>query len=66
MQVGSCFEWVNRNPIFGVVQPDSPLYTPVLGLFAITGLPTSGFLFYQAIKSANAAADRMDRVDRGS
>ena len=61
--MGSCFEWANKNPIFGVVQPDSPLYTPILAVFALTGLPTAGFLFYKAISSANAAADRMDQAD---
>lgn len=65
VQVGSVFEFTNKNPIFGVIGPDSPVYTPILGLFALTGLPTAGFLFFKAIKSANAAADRMDNVDKG-
>ena len=42
LQVGSIFELLNQNPIFGVVGPDSPLYTPILGLFSVTGLPTAG------------------------
>jgi hypothetical protein len=41
LQVGSIFEYFNQNPLFGVVQPDNPLWAPVLGLFAITGLPTA-------------------------
>jgi vacuolar iron transporter family protein len=61
--VGSIFEWANGNPIFGVVPPSSPLYTPILGVFALTGLPTSGVLFYKAISSANAEAERQDRLD---
>lgn len=28
--------------MFGVVQPDSPLWAPILGFFAITGIPTAG------------------------
>jgi hypothetical protein len=42
VQVGSIFEYADRNPIFGVVQPDSPLWAPILGLFALTGLPMAG------------------------
>jgi hypothetical protein len=41
-QVGSVFEYFDKNAIFGVVQPDSPLWLPIIGLFAITGLPTAG------------------------
>jgi len=41
-QVGSFFEFAEKNPIFGVIQPDSPLWAPILGLFAITGIPTAG------------------------
>lgn len=61
--VGSIFEYFNQNPLFGVVQPDNPLWTPVLGLFAITGLPTAGFLFYKAISLANKASEEADRAD---
>lgn len=56
---------MNKNPIFGVVPPDNFLYTPILGMFAITGLPTAGWLFSKAISAANAAAERMDNVDKG-
>ena len=41
-QVGSFYEYFNKNAIFGVVQPDSFLYLPILALFAFTGLPTAG------------------------
>jgi len=41
-QVGSIFEIVNRNPIFGVLPPENPLWLPILGLFAVTGLPSAG------------------------
>jgi len=40
--VGSVFEYINRNPVFGIIQPDSPLWAPILGFFALTGLPVSG------------------------
>lgn len=36
------FEFANKNAIFGVVQPDNVLWAPILGLFALTGIPTSG------------------------
>lgn len=42
MQVGSVFEYANKNAIFGVIQPDSGLYAPILGGMAITGLPSAG------------------------
>lgn len=42
MQVGSIYEFANKNPIFGVIEADSPLYTPILGLFMVTGFPTAG------------------------
>lgn len=41
-QVGSIFEYVDKNPVFGVIQPDNPLWAPVLGLFAFTGIPLAG------------------------
>jgi hypothetical protein len=61
--VGSIFEFVNKNPIFDVIEADSPLYTPILGIFALTGLPTSGYLFYKAVSTANKEAERMDKLD---
>ena len=61
--VGSCFEFANQNPIFGVVGPDSPLYGPILGLFAVTGIPTAGVLFFKGVSAANAEAERMDAMD---
>lgn len=64
MQVGSIFEWVDKNPIFGKLPPDSPLYTPILGFFALTGLPFAGWLFYQAVSVANEQSDRMNKVDQ--
>ena len=44
LQVGSIFELINQNPIFGVVAPGNPLYLPILGTFAVTGFPTTGAL----------------------
>jgi hypothetical protein len=43
-QVGSIFEYVDGNAVFGVIPPDSPLWAPVLGLFAFTGIPMAGAL----------------------
>lgn len=102
-QVGSVFEYANQRPIFDVIYPGSPLYTPILGFFAVTGLPTAGaprrraagggrrrragaarasrsawgtqtpaasppstlagFLFFKAVQTANAEAERMDKMD---
>ena len=42
VQVGSIFEYANRNPIFGVVKPDNFLWAPILLFFAITGFPSAG------------------------
>ena len=61
--VGSIFEYTSQNPIFDIIEADSPLYAPILGLFALTGLPTSGYLFYRAVSSANKEAERMDKLD---
>jgi hypothetical protein len=41
LQIGSIFEYTNGRPVFGVVGTDSPLYVPLLGFFAVTGIPTS-------------------------
>ncbi|KAK9819746.1 hypothetical protein WJX72_001856 [[Myrmecia] bisecta] len=61
--VGSIFEFANKNAVFGVIQPDNALYTPILGIFALTGLPTSGWLFFKSIQAANKAAEDMDKLD---
>lgn len=61
--VGSIFEYANKNPIFDVIYPDSPLYTPILGVFALTGIPSAGYLFFKAVGAANAEAERMDKMD---
>ena len=63
LQIGSVFEFFNKNSIFGVIEPSSPLYIPVLGVFAVTGLPTAGWLFLKAVTVANEEADRMDKAD---
>ena len=42
LQVGSIYEFANKNPIFGVIEADSPLYAPILGFFMVTGFPTAG------------------------
>uniref|UniRef100_A0A452ZEC7 Uncharacterized protein n=1 Tax=Aegilops tauschii subsp. strangulata TaxID=200361 RepID=A0A452ZEC7_AEGTS len=41
VQIGSIFEYTNGRAVFGVVGTDSPLYAPILGFFAVTGIPTS-------------------------
>lgn len=61
--VGSIFEYVDGNAVFGVIPPDSPLWAPVLGLFAFTGIPMAGFLFFKGVNAANEAAERQDRMD---
>ena len=62
-QIGSIFEYIYRNPIFGVLPSTSVLYTPILFVFAFTGLPMAGLLFKKAIDGANAMAERQDRAD---
>lgn len=61
--VGSVFEYFGGNAVFGVVQPDNPLWAPILGLFAFTGLPMAGFLFFKGVNAANEAAEMQDRID---
>lgn len=61
--IGSVFEYVNQNPIFGVINADSVLYAPVLGFFAFTGIPTSAFLWYKSVQVANKEAEEQDRRD---
>ena len=61
--IGSIFELANKNPLFGILPPENPLWAPILIAFAITGLPSAGYLFVKAISAANKAADAMDRVD---
>ncbi|GAB2279050.1 hypothetical protein Dimus_013711 [Dionaea muscipula] len=61
--IGSVFEYVNQKPVFGVVNSDSILYGPLLGFFAITGIPTSAFLWFKAVQIANKEAEDQDRRD---
>ena len=46
-----------------MIEPSSPLYIPILGIFAVTGLPTAGWLFLKAVTVANEEAERMDKAD---
>lgn len=39
LQIGSIYEYSAGNPIFGVVEKESPLWAPILIFFAVTGLP---------------------------
>jgi len=61
--IGSIFEYTSKKPIFDIIEADSPLYAPILGFFAITGLPTAAYLFYRSVEAANKEAERMDKVD---
>ncbi|KAK1384537.1 putative Transmembrane protein [Heracleum sosnowskyi] len=61
--IGSVFEYINQKPVFGVLGTDSIFYAPVLGFFAITGIPTSGFLWYKSVEAANKEAEEQDRKD---
>ena len=56
LQVGSIFEWINKNPIFGVLPPSSALYTPILGFFAVTGFPTAGKMQWYVMACCTAYA----------
>eukprot|EP00877_Chromochloris_zofingiensis_P013557 jgi/Chrzof1/8455/Cz03g11070.t1 len=61
--VGSIFEFANKHSIFSVIEPSNPLWAPILGFFALTGLPTAGFLFFKGVNAANEAAEKQDRID---
>lgn len=61
--VGSMFEYLYKNPIFGVVQPDSPFWAPTLIWLIVSGLPVSGYLLYKAISVANEMAENLDDMD---
>ena len=54
-QVGSIFEFANRNAIFGVVKPDNFLWAPILLFFAITGLPSAGAVICAGMHGADAS-----------
>lgn len=60
---GSIFEFFNKNAIFGVIEPDSPLWAPILGFFVLTGFPLAGVLWSKSIDAANRAAEAQDRAD---
>ncbi|KNA16427.1 hypothetical protein SOVF_089240 [Spinacia oleracea] len=61
--IGSIFEYVNQNPVFGLLNSDSIFYAPVLGFFALTGIPTSAFLWYKSVQVANKEAEEQDKRD---
>ncbi|KAK3000851.1 hypothetical protein RJ639_022385 [Escallonia herrerae] len=61
--IGSVFEYLNQRPVFGVLNPDSIFYVPVLGFFAFTGIPTSAFLWFKSVQAANKEAEEQDRRD---
>ena len=63
LQIGSIFEYTGQRAILDIIQPDSPLYAPILGFFAVTGLPTAGVLFLKSVQAANKEAERMDKLD---
>ena len=61
--VGCIFEYVDRNPFFGLVQPESPLWAPILISLAVTGFPTSALLFKKGVDGFNEDADRQNKID---
>lgn len=61
--IGSIFEYVNQRPVFGVLSSDSIFYAPLLGFFAFTGIPFSGFLWFKSVQAANKEAEEQDRRD---
>nr|CAB3461120.1 unnamed protein product [Digitaria exilis] len=61
--IGSIFEYTNQRPVFGIIGSDSALYAPLLGFFVFTGIPTSGFLWFKAVQTANREAEEQDRRD---
>ncbi|KAK2363749.1 hypothetical protein QL285_088698 [Trifolium repens] len=61
--IGSIFEYVNQKPVFGVLNSDSIFYAPLLGFFAITGVPTSAFLWFKSVQAANKEAEEQDKRD---
>ncbi|CAH8308734.1 unnamed protein product [Eruca vesicaria subsp. sativa] len=61
--IGSVFEYSSKNPVFGVLDSDSIFYTPVLGFFAFTGIPTSIFLWLKSVEAANKEAAEQDKRD---
>uniref|UniRef100_A0A7S3VM01 Uncharacterized protein n=1 Tax=Dunaliella tertiolecta TaxID=3047 RepID=A0A7S3VM01_DUNTE len=60
---GSIFEYVDKNPIFGLVQPDNPLWAPILLFMAITGFPTAAYLFKLGVDGFNEFSEAQDRMD---
>jgi len=61
--VGSTFELINGNAIFGVIPKESPFWAPILWWWIVTGFPLAGYLLYRAVDAANAMARRMDEAD---
>lgn len=61
--IGSVFEYMSQNPVFGIVRSDSVFYTPLLGFFALTGIPTSAYLWFKSVQIANKEAEEQDKRD---
>mmetsp|Transcript_18932 Transcript_18932/g.56412 ORF Transcript_18932/g.56412 Transcript_18932/m.56412 type:complete len:178 (+) Transcript_18932:75-608(+) len=61
--VGCIFEYTDRNAFFGLIQPDSPLWAPVLITLAVTGFPSAGYMFYRGVTKFNEDMERQDRMD---
>jgi hypothetical protein len=60
---GCFFEWTYKSPIFGVIEPDFFLYTPILATLGFGGVGASVFLFVKGVGAANEASERMDKID---
>lgn len=61
--IGSIFEYANKKPVFGVLSSDSIFYAPLLGFFVFTGIPTSAFLWFKSVQTANKEAEEQDKRD---
>ncbi|CAM8938233.1 unnamed protein product [Rhodiola kirilowii] len=61
--IGSAFEYLNKNPVFGMLESDNLFYSPLLGFFFFTGIPTSGFLWFKSVQAANKEAEEQDKRD---
>ncbi|CBI37624.3 unnamed protein product, partial [Vitis vinifera] len=61
--IGSIFEYANKRPVFGVLSSDSIFYAPLLGFFVFTGIPTSAFLWFKSVQTANKEAEEQDKRD---
>lgn len=60
---GSIYEYQSHNAIFGVLQPDNPLWAPILLVMSVSGYPVAGLLFKAGVDGFNEAAEMQDKLD---